>query len=115
VRLCTNKTTGQVAAVKIIKKPKGSKMAIIKSEVDILKSVEHPYIVRCFDAIDSPDKMYLVMEIMKGGELFDRILDKGHFTEADAAGDGQAFQRHQVPARQEHRSSRPEAGELADG
>jgi len=61
-------------------------MAIIKSEVDILKSVEHPYIVRCFDAIDSPDKMYLVMEIMKGGELFDRIVDKGHFTEADAAG-----------------------------
>jgi len=86
VRLCTNTTTGQVAAVKIIKKPKGSKLAIIKSEVDILKSVEHPYIVRCFDAIDSPDKMYLVMEIMKGGELFDRIVDKGHFTEADAAG-----------------------------
>ena len=41
----------------------GSKLAIIKSEVDILKSVEHPYIVRCFDAIDSPDKMYLVMEM----------------------------------------------------
>ena len=36
-------------------------MAIIQAEVDILKSVEHPYIVRCFDAIDSPDKMYLVM------------------------------------------------------
>jgi len=61
-------------------------MAIIKSEVDILKSVQHPYIVQCFDAVDSPDKMYLVMEIMKGGELFDRIVDKGHFTEADAAG-----------------------------
>jgi len=86
VRLGTNTTTGQVAAVKIIKKPKGSKMAIIKSEVDILKSVQHPYIVQCFDAVDSPDKMYLVMEIMKGGELFDRIVDKGHFTEADAAG-----------------------------
>ena len=38
-------------------------MAIIQAEVDILKSVEHPYIVRCFDAIDSPDKMYLVMEM----------------------------------------------------
>jgi len=86
VRLGTNTATGQVAAVKIIKKPKGSKMAIIKSEVDILKSVQHPYIVQCFDAVDSPDKMYLVMEIMKGGELFDRIVDKGHFTEADAAG-----------------------------
>ena len=31
--------------------------------MDILKSVEHPYIVKCFDAIDSPDKMYLVMEM----------------------------------------------------
>ena len=38
-------------------------MAIIKNEVDLLKSVEHPYIVRCFDAIDSHDKMYLVMEM----------------------------------------------------
>jgi len=84
VKLATNQETGQTAAVKIIKKPKGSKLAIIKSEVDILKSVEHPYIVKCFDAVDSPDKMYLVMEIMKGGELFDRIVDKGHFTEQDA-------------------------------
>jgi calcium/calmodulin-dependent protein kinase I len=84
VRLCTNQASGQVAAVKIIKKPKGSKLAIIKSEVDILKSIDHPYIVKCFEAVDSPDKMYLVMEIMKGGELFDRIVDKGHFTEGDA-------------------------------
>jgi len=84
VRLATRASDGTVAAVKIIKKPKGSKLAIIQSEVDILKSVEHPYIVKCFDAIDSPDKMYLVMEIMKGGELFDRIVDKGHFTEQDA-------------------------------
>jgi len=76
---------------------------------------------------------------MKGGELFDRIVEKGHFTEADAAGvTAKLFSaikcarrpspgcwgtsahavRHrepQVPARQEHRSSRPEAGELADG
>ena len=90
MKLATNQETGQTAAVKIIKKPKGSgrpapscclagvqrrspthsavvlagsKLAIIKSEVDILKSVEHPYIVKCFDAVDSPDKMYLVMEM----------------------------------------------------
>jgi len=84
VRMATK--DGQEAAVKIIKKPKGSKLAIIKSEVDILKKVQHPYIVQCFDALDTPEKMFLVMEIMRGGELFDRIVDKGHFTEADAVG-----------------------------
>jgi len=84
VRLATK--DGQECAVKIIKKAKGSKLSIIQSEVDILKKVQHPYIVRCFDAVDTPDKMYLVMEIMRGGELFDRIVDKGHFTESDAVG-----------------------------
>ena len=55
-------------------------------QVDILKKVDHPYIVKCYDAFDTKECMFLVMEIMKGGELFDRIVDKGHFTEQDAVG-----------------------------
>ena len=60
-------------------------MAIIKSEVDILKSVEHPYIVRCFDAIDSPDKMYLVMEMCAGPNLQYVLRKRGALELAEAA------------------------------
>jgi len=87
VRLGTKKDdASHTVAIKCIKKAKGSKLAIIQAEVDILKKVDHPYIVKCYDAFDTKECMFLVMEIMKGGELFDRIVDKGHFTEQDAVG-----------------------------
>mmetsp|Transcript_21563 Transcript_21563/g.45519 ORF Transcript_21563/g.45519 Transcript_21563/m.45519 type:complete len:317 (+) Transcript_21563:205-1155(+) len=86
VKLGEHVTTGKLCAVKIIKKMSGSKATLIKTEVDILKKVSHPYIVKCYDVIDDPasNKLYLFMELMQGGELFDRIVDKGHFTEQDA-------------------------------
>ena len=49
--------------------------------MDILKAVKHPYIVQCYDVEETESKVYLFMELMSGGELFDRIVDKGHFTE----------------------------------
>ena len=70
--------------MKIIKKPSGSKVKLLQTEVDILKKVKHPSCVECYDVFDSDDKLYLVMELCEGSELFDRIVDKGHFTEADA-------------------------------
>jgi calcium/calmodulin-dependent protein kinase I len=53
-------------------------------EVDILKRVHHPNIIRVYETIETKDKIYVVMELAKGGELFDRILAKGHYSEADA-------------------------------
>ena len=84
VKLATRQSDGKKVAIKIIKKPSGSKVKLLQTEVDILKKVKHPSCVECYDVFDSDDKLYLVMELCEGGELFDRIVDKGHFTEADA-------------------------------
>merc|ERR1719161_3323080 len=55
-----------------------------------MKQVDHPNIVRLYETYEewAGDKMtnlYLVMELCEGGELFDRIIDAGFFSEHDAA------------------------------
>jgi len=57
----------------------------IKMEVDILKKVNHPNIIALKELFDTPDKLYLVMELVTGGELFDKIVEKGSYTEAEAS------------------------------
>jgi len=85
VKLGTRLSDGAQAAVKIIKKPKSaSKAKMVEVEARILKEMDHPYIVKCYDAYETDERVYLFMELMDGGELFDRIVDKGHFTEQDA-------------------------------
>jgi calcium/calmodulin-dependent protein kinase I len=84
VRLGEHIETKAKCAVKVIKKPQGAKKQLVENEVDILKAVKHPYIVQCYDVEETESKVYLFMELMSGGELFDRIVDKGHFTEKDA-------------------------------
>lgn len=84
VKLGTHLATGQQCAIKIIKKPEGSKRKLVETEVSILRKVRHPFIVRCYDVIEDDSRIYLFMELMRGGELFDRITERGHFTEADA-------------------------------
>jgi len=82
VYLVTRKADGVTAACKIIKKPKElKKRALVAMEHKIITEVDHPYAVKCYDAFETDDRMYLFMELMTGGELFDRIVDMGHFTE----------------------------------
>jgi len=84
VKLGTRTKDGAKAAVKIIKKPKSaSKAKMVEVEARILKEMDHPYIVKCYDAYETDERVYLFMELMDGGELFDRIVDIGHFTEKD--------------------------------
>jgi len=54
-------------------------------EVDILKKVNHPNIIALKELFDTPDKLYLVMELVTGGELFDKIVEKGSYTESEAS------------------------------
>jgi len=85
VKLARRIADGKMAAVKIIEKMGTDKeRTLAKKEVEILKRVDHPYCVRCYDCYESEGRMLLFMELMSGGELFDSIVARGHYAERDA-------------------------------
>jgi calcium-dependent protein kinase len=47
--------------------------------------MDHPHVARLFDVYESDERLYLVMESLEGGELFDRLIENGRFSENDAA------------------------------
>ena len=78
---------GQHVAVKVVKKPQSrsvERLHMIRAEVEILRSVQHANVVRLFEIFESDAKIFLVMEELTGGELFDRLVTLGKYTEEDA-------------------------------
>jgi len=58
----------------------------VRREVDIMRHMPaHPNIVSLRAAYEDEDAVHLVMELCEGGELFDRIVARGHYTERAAA------------------------------
>lgn len=53
--------------------------------MEILSQIDHPNIVKLHEVYDEKSKFYMVMELMTGGELFDRIVEKESYTEKEAA------------------------------
>jgi len=85
VKLGIEKATGREVAIKIVKKETAShKPEMLKNEVDILLTLDHPHIIKLLDLFDTPDTLYLVMELVTGGELFDRIVAREQYSEQDA-------------------------------
>ena len=78
VRKAINVNTGDYVAVKIIDKQSMDEDDInaLEMEMDILANVDHPSVVKLIDIFDNQEAMYLVLEYMSGGELFDRIVEK---------------------------------------
>ncbi|CAJ1359983.1 unnamed protein product, partial [Effrenium voratum] len=87
VWLVTSKHTGRKFAAKTYNLPGISELKCkeIETEVEILLTVDHPNLARMVDAYESKECLTLIMELLEGGELFDRIIEAGHFTERDAA------------------------------
>jgi len=86
VKLAINKQTKEKFAVKIIDKSKcKGKENMIDTEISILSKVHHENIVRLYDLYQIDNKIYLIMELVTGGELFDDIVRRGKYTESDAA------------------------------
>lgn len=86
VRYARDTDTGEDVAVKIIIKKalKGNEDFVIE-ELELLQELHHPHIVGFRDWFQSKDKFYIVTQLATGGELFERIVQQGRFTEHDAS------------------------------
>mmetsp|Transcript_56647 Transcript_56647/g.151107 ORF Transcript_56647/g.151107 Transcript_56647/m.151107 type:complete len:544 (-) Transcript_56647:144-1775(-) len=74
-----------VRAVKKIRKELIKSLRALKQEIEVMKGADHPNIVKFYESYEDSKHIYLVMEICEGGELFDRIIESGHFTEEQTA------------------------------
>ncbi|RYH30172.1 hypothetical protein EON65_05965 [archaeon] len=86
VKQGTSKIDHSVVAIKVVKRQAMSsdQEESLRSEVSILRSLKHPNIVRADDFFEEKDFFYVVMELITGGELFDRIVKKVCYAEKDA-------------------------------
>lgn len=84
---CVHKQTGVHCAVKIIDKAtiEPEEKSLLRTEIAVLKLVDHPNIIRLEGLYESKNYIYIVMEMLKGGELFERIVGRPRFSELEAA------------------------------
>ncbi|CAJ1393836.1 unnamed protein product [Effrenium voratum] len=86
---CKHKKTGSVRALKTICKTAGGSSSKVLErfycEIAIMKRMDHPGIIKLYETFEDKRNLYLIMEMCSGGELFDRIVEAGHFTETQAA------------------------------
>nr|XP_012325478.1 serine/threonine-protein kinase DCLK2 [Aotus nancymaae] len=86
VKECIDRSTGKEFALKIIDKAKCcGKEHLIENEVSILRRVKHPNIIMLVEEMETATELFLVMELVKGGDLFDAITSSTKYTERDGS------------------------------
>ncbi|XP_010787023.1 ribosomal protein S6 kinase alpha-3-like [Notothenia coriiceps] len=85
VRKVTGPDAGQLYAMKVLKKAtlKVRDRVRTKMERDILVEVNHPFIVKLHYAFQTEGKLYLILDFLRGGDLFTRLSKEVMFTEED--------------------------------
>lgn len=83
---CTNRKTQEHFACKIVDKKNLSEQdeQALRSEVEILSNIHCPHVIKCVDFFEEETTFYVVLEYLAGGELFDRIVKKTVYNEAEA-------------------------------
>ncbi|KAL4536083.1 hypothetical protein Ndes2437B_g05516 [Nannochloris sp. 'desiccata'] len=87
VKYAQHMDTGEAVAMKILDKEhlvRTGMVEQIKREITILKKIHHPYIVNLQEVMSSKDKIFMVMELVTGGDLFDKIAVEGPMKEPAA-------------------------------
>ncbi|KAH9626561.1 hypothetical protein KSS87_005541 [Heliosperma pusillum] len=87
VKFAQNTETGESVAMKVLDRSailKHKMVEQIKREISIMKLVRHPHVVRLHEVIASRTKIYIILEYITGGELFDKIVHNGRLSEVEA-------------------------------
>eukprot|EP00741_Cyanophora_paradoxa_P001769 tig00000073_g1715.t2 len=88
VKLGIHKDTGQKVAIKIVKKEflesKPSLRRKIEREIAVMKLIDHPHVLRLYDVFETVSHLFLVLEHVEGGELFDYLVKKGRLDPLEA-------------------------------
>ncbi|KAK7311724.1 hypothetical protein RJT34_10035 [Clitoria ternatea] len=87
VKFAQNTETGESVAMKVLDRStiiKHKMVDQIKREISIMKLVRHPYVVRLHEVLASRTKIYIILEFITGGELFDKIIHHGRLSEAES-------------------------------
>ena len=87
MRLAEHQLTGHKVAVKILNRNRIRQLDMddkVRREIKILKLFYHPHIIRLYEVIYTPTDIYMVMEYVQGGELFDFIVSNARLSEPRA-------------------------------
>ncbi|KAL9240655.1 hypothetical protein vseg_014848 [Gypsophila vaccaria] len=87
VKIAEHKRTGHKVAIKILNRRKIKSMDMeekVRREIKILRLFMHPHIIRLYEVVETSSDIYVVMEYVKSGELFDYIVEKGRLQEDEA-------------------------------
>ncbi|XP_020584280.1 SNF1-related protein kinase catalytic subunit alpha KIN10-like [Phalaenopsis equestris] len=87
VKIAEHALTGHKVAIKILNRRKIKNMEMeekVRREIKILRLFMHPHIIRLYEVIETQSDIYVVMEYVKSGELFDYIVEKGRLQEDEA-------------------------------
>lgn len=79
-----HRSTRQPYAIKMIETRYREGREVCESELCVLRRVRHTNIIQLMEVFETAERVYMVMELATGGELFDRIIARGSFTERDA-------------------------------
>ena len=84
VHLVKSKKDGSTWALKVIRKDSYD-LPLLEREILVMKDLKHPGLVQMKEAFHDKTNIYLVLDVVAGGELFDRIIEQESFSEDDAA------------------------------
>lgn len=81
----TQKPSGELFAVKVIEKSLlQDDIKLLRREIEIMKKIAHKNVMKLHEIFEDHSKVSIVMELVEGSELFDRIVDKGYYSEKNA-------------------------------